>query len=85
MNGDFEHWFRMHANFRKSSFSEGGDCVDVAKVEVIGIRDSNDPNGPVLLFTRRGWDAFAGGMLAGDFHCIRPCTLLEAGWSGVSY
>jgi len=85
MNGDFEHWIRTHASFRKSSFSEGGDCVDVAAVEVIGIRDSHDPDGPVLVFTRTVWDAFAGGMVAGEFNRIRKCRLMEAGWAGVSY
>ena len=85
MNGDFEHWIRTHANFRKSSFSEGGDCVDVAAVEVIGIRDSHDPDGPVLVFTRSVWDAFADEMVAGEFKRIRKCRLMEAGWAGVSY
>jgi hypothetical protein len=66
MNGQFENWMRTHATFTKSSFSEGSDCVEVSRTEVVGVRNSNDPDGPVLLFTRRGWDAFADGMLAGD-------------------
>jgi len=66
MDGQFENWIRAHATYVKSSFSEGGDCVEVTRTEVIGVRNSNDPDGPVLLFTRRGWDAFADGMLAGD-------------------
>jgi hypothetical protein len=70
MNGNFDNWIRAHAAFVKSSFSEGGDCVEVARTEVISVRDSLDPNGPVLLFTRSGWDAFAGGMLAGAFNRI---------------
>ena len=67
MSGQFENWVRAHASFRKSSFSEGGSCVAVARVEVIGVRNSKDPEGPVLLLTRSGWDAFASGILAGDF------------------
>ena len=66
MDGQFKNWIRAHATFTKSSFSEGGDCVEVARTEVIGVRNSNDPDGPVLLFTRREWEAFAGGMLSGD-------------------
>lgn len=70
MNGNVDNWIRAHAAFVKSSHSEGGDCVEVARTEVISVRDSHDPDGPVLLFTRSGWDAFAGGMLAGDFNRI---------------
>ena len=66
MEGQLENWIRAHATFTKSSFSEGGDCVEVTRAELIGVRNSNDPDGPVLLFTRRGWEMFAGGMLAGD-------------------
>jgi hypothetical protein len=65
MDGQFENWIRTHATFDKSSFSEGGDCVEVTRTEIIGVRNSKDPDGPVLLFTRRGWDSFAG-LLAKD-------------------
>jgi hypothetical protein len=54
-------------SFRKSSFSEQGDCVEVGKVELFGVRDSKDPEGPVLWFTRTEWEAFRKGMLAGEF------------------
>ncbi len=67
MNGQFESWVRTHTDFVKSSFSEGGDCVEVSRAEVIGVRNSHDPDGPVLLLTRSGWDAFASGMLTGNF------------------
>lgn len=33
----------------------------------IMIRDSKDPAGPVLRFTRAEWDAFAAGITVGDF------------------
>ncbi|HYQ64357.1 DUF397 domain-containing protein [Actinophytocola sp.] len=65
MDGQFESWIRTHATFAKSSFSEGGDCVEVTRTEIVGVRNSKDPDGPVLLFTRRGWDSFAG-LLARD-------------------
>jgi hypothetical protein len=71
MNGQFENWVRAHASFAKSTFSEGGDCVEVARTELIGVRNSHDPDGPVLLLTRSGWAAFASGMMAGDFERIR--------------
>ncbi|QKW32822.1 DUF397 domain-containing protein [Actinomadura sp. NAK00032] len=39
----------------KRSLSNGGECVelaDVAGASVVAVRDSKDPNGPVLLLTR---------------------------------
>jgi Domain of unknown function (DUF397) len=68
MNGQqFERWVRAHATFTKSTFSEGGDCVEVARTEVIGVRNSKDPDGPVLLLSRSGWEAFAHGIQSEDF------------------
>lgn len=60
-----EKWIRAHVTFAKSTFSEGGNCVEVANAEVVGVRDSKHPDGPLLFFTRSGWDAFAGKMLPG--------------------
>jgi hypothetical protein len=65
MKGPMESWIRAHVPFAKSTFSEGGNCVEVANAEVVGVRNSRDPDGPVLSFTRRGWDAFAGRLLPG--------------------
>ncbi|MEU8568640.1 DUF397 domain-containing protein [Streptomyces pathocidini] len=47
--------------WRKSSYSgsEGGNCVEVAAhPTAIHVRDSKDPNGPVLTFTPEGWSSF---------------------------
>ncbi|MEU5995636.1 DUF397 domain-containing protein [Spirillospora sp. NPDC047418] len=46
-----------NARWRKSSYtgSNGGNCVelaDVAGAAVVAVRDSKDPDGPVLLLTR---------------------------------
>lgn len=37
------------------------NCVEVAGnlPGVVGVRDSKDPSGPALAFTRREWAAFA--------------------------
>lgn len=54
----------------KSSFSyANGNCVEVAglSTQMIRIRDSKNPEGPVLLFTPAEWDAFLGGVRNGEF------------------
>lgn len=58
------------AQWRKSTRSGayGDNCVEVAvTADVIGVRDSKDTAGPVLLFTRGEWDAFVGGAKDGEF------------------
>ncbi|GAA5068552.1 hypothetical protein HNP84_008400 [Thermocatellispora tengchongensis] len=55
-------------SWRKSTASGGaGDCVEVAAVTAIAVRDSKDPDGPVLLFTTGEWEAFLFGVRAGEF------------------
>ncbi|MFG1840771.1 DUF397 domain-containing protein [Micromonospora sp. NPDC049175] len=48
--------------WRKSSRSSGngGNCVEVADnlPDVVGVRDSKDPNGPALAFAPTAWRAF---------------------------
>lgn len=54
----------------KSSLSySNGDCVEVADLADghIGVRDSKDPEGPVLRFTSNEWTAFLGGARNGEF------------------
>lgn len=57
----------------RSSFSNEGDasqtnCVEVAELaDRVAMRDSKDPAGPVLAFTNVEWQAFLGGVRAGDF------------------
>jgi uncharacterized protein DUF397 len=50
------------ADWRKSSYSgtNGGACVEVAGnlPGVVAVRDSKDPDGPALVFTRADWAAF---------------------------
>jgi hypothetical protein len=59
------------AVWRKASRSSdnGGQCVEVAMnlPEVVAVRDSKDPDGPKLLFTRPEWKAFVNSLKAGDF------------------
>jgi len=53
------------AVWRKSTHStpDEGDCVEVARAErVVAVRDSKDPDGPVLAFGRTGWLGFVAGL-----------------------
>ncbi|MFK0246998.1 DUF397 domain-containing protein [Amycolatopsis azurea] len=70
MNAHIENWIRANATFRKSNRCQEGKCVEVAKTEIIGVRNSGDPEGPLVFFTRAEWEAFAAGMFAGDFDHI---------------
>lgn len=53
----------------KSSYSKaGGDCVEVAHLEgAVGVRDSKNPAGPVLILAPAEWDAFLAGARGGEF------------------
>jgi Domain of unknown function (DUF397) len=55
--------------WRKSSYTsqEGGTCVELADLEVsLGVRDSTDPDGPVLAFDRRAVAGLVGRIKAGE-------------------
>lgn len=57
------------AGWRKSSRSgsNGGNCVEVAAVRGnMAIRDSKNPVGPKLGFTRDQWAAFVARVQAGE-------------------
>jgi hypothetical protein len=43
-------------------------CVEVAFVDgQVGVRDSKDRQGPMLVFTANEWDAFLAGASEGQF------------------
>ena len=50
-----------------------GNCVEVAPLPGggVAVRDSKDPEGPILRFTAAEWAAFAVGMAAGDFEMVQ--------------
>lgn len=56
--------------WRRSSFSTGSDatCVEVAvHGSAVAVRDSKDPDGPVLRFTSAEWRVFLLGVRADEF------------------
>jgi hypothetical protein len=57
-------------NWRKSSFSgQGNTCIEIADLPDGGraMRDSKDPQSPVLTFNADEWAAFLKGVKAGEF------------------
>ncbi len=59
----------LDSQWRKSTRSgDNGACVEVAEMhDEIKVRDSKDPDGPKLTFTRDEWRAFVTSAKDGDF------------------
>ncbi|MDX3660730.1 DUF397 domain-containing protein [Streptomyces sp. ID05-26A] len=55
--------------WKKSTFSDGGgECVEVALTRKgVAVRDSKNPAGHALWFTKSEWTAFLYGVLDGEF------------------
>ena len=55
--------------WRKSSESLNGDCVEVASLpDGVAVRDSKNPEGAKLTFSRSEWRAFLLGANQGEFN-----------------
>ncbi len=60
----------VELRWQKSSYSGngGGNCVEVhGQGNAVDVRDSKDPNGPVLSFGPGEWAAFVAGVKLGEF------------------
>jgi hypothetical protein len=55
-------WIKAQAS------GQGGQCVELRRSgDVIQVRDSKHPDGPVLSFTPREWAAWLDGVQKGEF------------------
>ena len=59
-------------NWRKTKYSmNGGNCVEVASTAgIVVIRDSKDPRGPLLQYSRDSWRSFLGEARLGHFDTL---------------
>jgi hypothetical protein len=59
---------RIESRWRKSSYSGNGgaNCVEVAsgRSGVVAVRDSKNPDGPVLSFSPNEWERFISRLRA---------------------
>ncbi|MEV6602191.1 DUF397 domain-containing protein [Actinoplanes sp. NPDC051346] len=54
---------------KSSRSSSNGNCVEVRKAgELIQVRDSKDPVGPLFAFSPTHWQAFVDGVKLGKFN-----------------
>jgi hypothetical protein len=62
-SGSDSPWVKSSLSFSNSN------CVEVASLPdgSVGVRHSQNPEGPVLQFTGDEWQAFVGGVRAGEF------------------
>ena len=56
----------LYDGWRKSSHSEAGNCAEAGTCRHgVAVRDSKDPDGPVLTFDGSTWGRFTGALKQG--------------------
>jgi hypothetical protein len=54
--------------WRTAERSGGDNCVEVAAIDGgIAVRNSRQPDGPIVLYTEEEWTAFMDGAKRGEF------------------
>jgi hypothetical protein len=63
---------RARLAWRKAARSvANGACVEVAPAaNMVAVRDSKDPDGAILLYTKAEWSAFLDGAKKGEFDSV---------------
>ena len=60
----------LSRTWAKSTYSDpnGGDCIEARQpgTGTVQVRDSKDPGGPVLSFSRECWHTFTAAVRAGE-------------------
>lgn len=55
-------------SWRVARRCDGGTCIKVARQgDAVMFSNTNDPNGPVVIYTQTEWDEFLAGAKQGDF------------------
>lgn len=68
MKEDLYNLDLTNASWRKSSFSNPDNCLEVALVDGgVAVRDSKNPSRAPLLFDNGEWRAFVRGAAGGEF------------------
>lgn len=64
-----EHPLKGKFDERRAEWQHAeGSAVEIAFVDdLIGMRNGEDPNSPILLFNQAEWDAFMAGAKDGEF------------------
>jgi hypothetical protein len=63
-----EHPLKGRFDLTRAHWRGSGGRIQVAFVDnLIGMRDAQDPDGPVLVFNEAEWDAFVAGAKDGEF------------------
>lgn len=57
---------------KSSTSNPSGNCVELAELPDgrVAMRNSRDPNGPVLIYTRKEIKAFLEGAVLGEFDSL---------------
>jgi hypothetical protein len=62
---------RSLAWYKAQSSTNNGQCVEIASTaDIIAIRDSKDPDGPILVYTSAEFSAFLQGARNGEFDAL---------------